>query len=101
MAKGVPQADGSTRVEPLMDVNHVASAVVHMANLPLETNVQFMIMATKMPFIGRGWRACPRVAAHSSSDAVSQAGGTHERVGAVHGRPLTPANWVPPSTRST
>jgi NAD(P)-dependent dehydrogenase (short-subunit alcohol dehydrogenase family) len=55
MAKGVPQADGSTRVEPLMDVNHVASAVVHMANLPLETNVQFMtIMATKMPFIGRG-----------------------------------------------
>ena len=55
MAKGVPQADGSTRVEPLMDVNHVASAVVHMANLPLETNVQFItIMATKMPFIGRG-----------------------------------------------
>jgi NAD(P)-dependent dehydrogenase (short-subunit alcohol dehydrogenase family) len=58
MAKGVPQADGSTRVEPLMDVNHVASAVVHMANLPLETNVQFMtIMATKMPFIGRGCAA--------------------------------------------
>jgi NADP-dependent 3-hydroxy acid dehydrogenase YdfG len=55
MAKGVPQADGSTRVEPLMDVRHVANAVVHMANLPLDANVQFMtIMATKMPFIGRG-----------------------------------------------
>jgi NAD(P)-dependent dehydrogenase (short-subunit alcohol dehydrogenase family) len=55
MAKGVPQADGSTRVEPLMDVRHVARAVVHMASLPLDANVQFMtIMATKMPFIGRG-----------------------------------------------
>jgi len=55
MAKGVPQADGSTRVEPLMDVRHVASAVVYMASLPLDANVQFMtIMATKMPFIGRG-----------------------------------------------
>jgi NAD(P)-dependent dehydrogenase (short-subunit alcohol dehydrogenase family) len=55
MAKGVPQADGSTRVEPLMDVGHVANAVVHMANLPLDANVQFItIMATKMPFIGRG-----------------------------------------------
>jgi NAD(P)-dependent dehydrogenase (short-subunit alcohol dehydrogenase family) len=55
MAKGVPQADGSTRVEPLMDVGHVASAVVYMASLPLDANVQFMtIMATKMPFIGRG-----------------------------------------------
>jgi NAD(P)-dependent dehydrogenase (short-subunit alcohol dehydrogenase family) len=55
MAKGVPQADGSTRVEPLMDVAHVASAVVHMAGLPLDANVQFLtIMATKMPFIGRG-----------------------------------------------
>ena len=55
MADGVPQADGSTRPEPLMDVNHVGQAVVQMANLPLETNVQFMtIMATKMPFIGRG-----------------------------------------------
>jgi len=55
MAKGVPQADGEIRVEPLMDVNHVGDAVVHMANLPLETNVQFMtIMATKMPFVGRG-----------------------------------------------
>jgi len=55
MAKGVPQADLSVKVEPLMDVNHVGEAVVHMANLPLETNVQFMtIMATKMPFVGRG-----------------------------------------------
>jgi NAD(P)-dependent dehydrogenase (short-subunit alcohol dehydrogenase family) len=55
MAKGVPQADGSTRVEPLMDVGHVASAVIYMASLPLDANVQFMtIMATKMPFVGRG-----------------------------------------------
>jgi len=55
MAKGVPQANGQIAVEPLMDVDHVAQAVVHMAGLPLETNVQFMtIMATKMPFIGRG-----------------------------------------------
>ena len=55
MAKGVQQADGSIKVEPLMDVNHVANAVLHMANLPLETNVQFLtIMATKMPFVGRG-----------------------------------------------
>ena len=55
MAKGVPQADGQVRVEPLMDVAHVGAAVLHMANLPLETNVQFMtIMASKMPFVGRG-----------------------------------------------
>jgi len=55
MAKGVPQADGEVRVEPLMDVAHVGAAVLHMANLPLATNVQFMtIMATKMPFVGRG-----------------------------------------------
>ncbi|MGH1361498.1 MAG: SDR family oxidoreductase [Burkholderiaceae bacterium] len=55
MADGVPQADGSTRAEPLMDVNHVGQAVLQMAELPLESNVQFMtIMATKMPFIGRG-----------------------------------------------
>ncbi len=55
MAKGVPQADGSIRPEPLMDVNHVGQAVLQMAELPLESNVQFMtIMATKMPFIGRG-----------------------------------------------
>jgi len=55
MAKGVPQADGSERPEPLMDVDHVGRAVLHMANLPLDVNVQFMtIMATKMPFVGRG-----------------------------------------------
>ncbi len=55
MAKGVPQADGSIKPEPLMDVKHVGEAVRHMANLPLEVNVQFMtIMATKMPFVGRG-----------------------------------------------
>jgi NAD(P)-dependent dehydrogenase (short-subunit alcohol dehydrogenase family) len=55
MAKGVPQANGSIAVEPLMDVAHVASAVVYMASLPLDANVQFMtVMATKMPFIGRG-----------------------------------------------
>jgi NAD(P)-dependent dehydrogenase (short-subunit alcohol dehydrogenase family) len=55
MAKGILQADGSTRVEPRMDVNHVAQAVVQIVNYPLETNVQFMtIMATNMPFVGRG-----------------------------------------------
>ena len=55
MAKGVPQANGQTAVEPLMDLDHVASAVLYMASLPLDTNVQFMtIMATKMPFVGRG-----------------------------------------------
>ena len=55
MAKGVPQANGTIAVEPLMDVNQVGDAVLHMASLPLETNVQFMtIMATKMPFVGRG-----------------------------------------------
>ena len=55
MKDGVPQADGSIRAEPLMDPAHVANAVVHMASLPLEANVQFItVMATKMPFIGRG-----------------------------------------------
>jgi NAD(P)-dependent dehydrogenase (short-subunit alcohol dehydrogenase family) len=55
MKEGVPQADGSIAVEPTMDPEHVAQAVVHMAGLPLDANVQFMtIMATKMPFIGRG-----------------------------------------------
>ena len=55
MAKGVPQANGTIAVEPLMDVEHVASAVCYMASLPLEANVQFLtVMATKMPFIGRG-----------------------------------------------
>ncbi|HEV2977071.1 MAG TPA: SDR family oxidoreductase [Casimicrobiaceae bacterium] len=55
MAKGVPQANGSIAAEPLMDVQHVASAVCYMASLPLDANVQFMtVMATKMPFVGRG-----------------------------------------------
>jgi NAD(P)-dependent dehydrogenase (short-subunit alcohol dehydrogenase family) len=55
MASGVPQANGTVAVEPLMDVAHVASAVLYMASLPLDANVQFMtVMATKMPFIGRG-----------------------------------------------
>jgi NAD(P)-dependent dehydrogenase (short-subunit alcohol dehydrogenase family) len=55
MAKGVPQANGEIAVEPLMDVQHVGDAILHIANLPLATNVQFMtIMATKMPFVGRG-----------------------------------------------
>jgi NAD(P)-dependent dehydrogenase (short-subunit alcohol dehydrogenase family) len=55
MAKGVPQANGTIAVEPLMDVQHVARAVCYMASLPLETNVQFLtVMATKMPFVGRG-----------------------------------------------
>jgi NADP-dependent 3-hydroxy acid dehydrogenase YdfG len=49
------QANGQKMVEPRMDVEHVANAIVHMAALPLESNVQFMtIMATKMPFVGRG-----------------------------------------------
>lgn len=55
MTQGVPQADGSLKVEPVMDVVHVANAVVTMASLPLDVNMQFMtIMATKMPFVGRG-----------------------------------------------
>jgi NAD(P)-dependent dehydrogenase (short-subunit alcohol dehydrogenase family) len=55
MASGVPQADGSIKPEPLMDPKHVADAVVYMASLPLEANVQFLtVMATKMPFVGRG-----------------------------------------------
>jgi NAD(P)-dependent dehydrogenase (short-subunit alcohol dehydrogenase family) len=55
MTKGVLQANGSTAVEPRMDVRHVAEAVLYMANLPLDANVQFMtVMATQMPFIGRG-----------------------------------------------
>lgn len=55
MAKGVPQANGQIAVEPLMDLAHVASAVLYMAGLPLDANVQFMtLMATKMPFVGRG-----------------------------------------------
>ncbi len=55
MTKGVPQADGSIAVEPVMDVSHVASSVLHMASLPLDANVQFMtVMASAMPYIGRG-----------------------------------------------
>ena len=55
MKAGIMQANGSIAVEPLMDVNDVASAVVYMDSLSLDSNVQFMtIMATKMPFVGRG-----------------------------------------------
>jgi NAD(P)-dependent dehydrogenase (short-subunit alcohol dehydrogenase family) len=55
MSEGVPQADGRIAAEPMMDVEHVASAVVYMAGLPLDANVQFMtLLATKMPFVGRG-----------------------------------------------
>ncbi len=55
MTQGVPQPDGSVRAEAVMDVERVADAVLHMANLPLDTNVLFMtVMATKMPFVGRG-----------------------------------------------
>jgi NAD(P)-dependent dehydrogenase (short-subunit alcohol dehydrogenase family) len=55
MTKGVPQANGEIKVEPTMDVQRVADAVLHMASLPLDTNMQFVtIMATKMPFVGRG-----------------------------------------------
>jgi NAD(P)-dependent dehydrogenase (short-subunit alcohol dehydrogenase family) len=55
MAAGVPQADGSRKPEPVMDVRHVADAVLYMASLPLDANVQFMtVMATNMPFVGRG-----------------------------------------------
>ena len=55
MASGVPQANGEIAIEPMMDVRQVADAVVHMSSLPLSTNIQFMtIMATKMPFVGRG-----------------------------------------------
>ena len=55
MADGVPQADGSVKPEPLMDVGNVGSAIVYMASLPLDANVLFLtVMATKMPFVGRG-----------------------------------------------
>jgi NAD(P)-dependent dehydrogenase (short-subunit alcohol dehydrogenase family) len=55
MAEGVPQADGRIAVEPRIDVEHVARAVLYMASLPLDANVQFLtILATKMPFVGRG-----------------------------------------------
>jgi|SRR6516164_4342607 len=55
MTAGVPQANGTLAVEPRMDLRHVADAVLYMANLPLDANVQFItVMATKMPFVGRG-----------------------------------------------
>lgn len=55
MTQGVPQANGTLAVEPVMDVEHVAQSVLHMANLPLDANVLFMtVMATKMPLVGRG-----------------------------------------------
>jgi NAD(P)-dependent dehydrogenase (short-subunit alcohol dehydrogenase family) len=55
MKHGVPQANGDVMAEAVMDVSHVADAVVHMASLPLDANVLFMtVMATKMPFVGRG-----------------------------------------------
>ena len=55
MRAGILQADGSVKVEPTMNVQHVADAVVYMASLPLDANVQFMtVMATNMPYIGRG-----------------------------------------------
>ena len=55
MTQGVPQADGRIEVEAVMDPQHVADSVLHMASLPIEANVQFMtVMATKMPFVGRG-----------------------------------------------
>ncbi len=55
MNAGVPQADGSIACEPTIDVQHIADAVLYMAKLPLDANVQFMtVMATKMPLVGRG-----------------------------------------------
>jgi len=55
MTKGVLQPDGQTRPEPTMDVKHVAKAVLQMAELPLDANIQFMtLMASNMPYIGRG-----------------------------------------------
>ena len=55
MEQGILQANGSVQVEPTMAVAHVANAVLYMDSLPLDANVQFMtVMATKMPFIGRG-----------------------------------------------
>jgi NAD(P)-dependent dehydrogenase (short-subunit alcohol dehydrogenase family) len=55
MERGVPQANGASLVEPRMDVAHVGSSIVHIANLPPDANVLFMtLMATKMPFVGRG-----------------------------------------------
>jgi hypothetical protein len=53
--EGVLQADGSKKIEPRMEAEHVGNAVVYMASLPLDSNVLFMtVMANKMPFVGRG-----------------------------------------------
>jgi NADP-dependent 3-hydroxy acid dehydrogenase YdfG len=55
MKEGVPQADGTLKPEPTFNVAHVGEAVAYMASLPLDTNVQFItVMATGMPYIGRG-----------------------------------------------
>ena len=55
MSSGVPQADGSMAIEPTINVQHIADSVMHMANLPLDANVQFItVMATQMPLVGRG-----------------------------------------------
>jgi hypothetical protein len=55
MATGILQPDGAIRPEPRLELQHVVSAVLYMASLPLDANVQFMtVMATKMPFLGRG-----------------------------------------------
>ena len=55
MKKGVPQADGTLAPEPIIDLSHVTEALLYMADLPLSANIQsLMVMATKMPFIGRG-----------------------------------------------
>ena len=55
MSEGIIQASGEVKIEPIMDVNHVAKAVYDIAELPLNTNIQFMtIMASSMPYIGRG-----------------------------------------------
>ena len=55
MVDGVPQADGSIKPEPVMDVNNVSKAIVYIASLPLDANIQTLtVMATQMPFVGRG-----------------------------------------------
>ena len=55
MVEGVPQADGSIKPEPVMDVDNVSKAIVYMASLPLDANIQTLtVMATQMPFVGRG-----------------------------------------------
>ena len=55
MSHGVPQPNGAVTAEPVMDIPHVVDAVLYMAGLPLDANVQFLtVMATKMPYVGRG-----------------------------------------------